>query len=150
MTEHHEHLEIVETPGLDQPWHNRIVAGNQLTSWGTEQFHHEDSARDSLLALGRMFSPVFKATVNEHELWVWLDEDELGAKLIVPIRHVTNPDQPTAGGKDTEQITAVRELVAGWKRAVDVDAVSPQQLVASNTLGHVITEIENVVGEVTP
>jgi hypothetical protein len=47
-----------------------------------------------------MFSPVRKATVNEHELWVWLDDDELGAKLVVPIRHADfadYDDEPDVG-----------------------------------------------------
>jgi hypothetical protein len=97
-----EYLEIVEHPGQDQPWHNRIVAGNGETTWSTETFHLEESARDSLLALGRMFSPVNKGTVNEHELWVWLDDDELGAKLVVPIRQYLessddDDDEPNVG-----------------------------------------------------
>jgi hypothetical protein len=101
-----EHLEIVEHTRLapsEQPWHVRIVAGNGETTWSTETFHRESSARDSILALGRMFSPVNKATVNEHELWVWLDEDELGAKLVVPIRQYLestdedDDDEPNVG-----------------------------------------------------
>jgi hypothetical protein len=95
-----EYLEIVEHPAQDQPFHNRIVAGNGETTWTTETFYLEASARDSVLALGRMFSPVRKATVNEHELWVWLDDDELGAKLVVPIRHADfadYDDEPDVG-----------------------------------------------------
>lgn len=81
-----DYIEIVENPGQEQPWHNRIVGGNHEPEWTTETFHREDTARESILRLGRMFSPVQKATVTEHELIVWIDEDELGAKLIVPIR----------------------------------------------------------------
>lgn len=92
------HLEIVENPGMDQGFHNRIVAGNHETTWTTETFHREDSALHSLMALGRMFSPVGKATVNEHEMWVWLDDDELGAKLVVPIRRRETPEGRATGG----------------------------------------------------
>lgn len=167
MSEHHEHLEIVEHPGQEQPWHNRIIAGNNEPTWSTETFHEGDSAGDSIVALGRMFSPVHKATVTEYELIVWLDDDEMGAKLVIPIRvtemldngfessdlsdyrgptyskgGVLNPDALTG------QLTAIRELVVGWKRAADVTAVSTQQRIAASTLGHVITEVEQVIGEV--
>lgn len=81
------YIELVENrSGVDEPWHNRLKGDNHEITWNSESFSERSSARMSILQLGRMFSPVDKATVNDHELWVWLDDDELGVKLTIPIR----------------------------------------------------------------
>lgn len=77
------------------PFHCALIAGNHEITWWTEDYVDRDGARDAIAWLGRLFSPVDRATVylpierhTDGYLEVWLDDQELGEKLHVPVRYV--------------------------------------------------------------
>ena len=83
------HIEIVHTDA-EQPWHARLRADNGEPTWTTENYAEERRALDAVELLGRMFSPVTLARLEEGGRWldVWHDSDELGAKFAIPVYYV--------------------------------------------------------------
>jgi len=82
-------------PLVVQPWHCALIAANNEKTWWTEQYAERAGVRDAIAWLGRAFSPVDRATVywppdsaSTGYLAVWLDHQELGEKVHVPIRYV--------------------------------------------------------------
>jgi hypothetical protein len=92
------HIRVHFTAAV-QPWHCSLVAANSEATWWTENYADRDTARDAIIWLGRLFSPVGRATVympngEPGYLEVWLDDDELGDKVHVPIQYVDERTQP--------------------------------------------------------
>lgn len=103
------HIEIVEKPGADQPFHVRLVDdGNHARVLWTEDYLDVDGAVGAIEWLGRLMSPVSRATVQRFPnaasfaagdrhprfgwLHVWLDGRQLGDKVALPIRLVVQED----------------------------------------------------------
>lgn len=93
------HIRVTRSPDARQPFHCALIAGNGERTWWTENYQDRDGARDAVLVLGRLFSPVGRASVylpmgapqGGGYLEVWLDNQELGEKYAIPIRYVAEP-----------------------------------------------------------
>ena len=91
------HIEIVRTDA-DQPWHVRLRALNGEVTWTTETYTRSVAALEAVLLLGRTFSPVGLARLEWIDpppdglptglFTVWFDSDEVGAKVVLPVRYV--------------------------------------------------------------
>lgn len=96
------HIRVTHTPRLEkdgQPWHCALIAGNQEKTWFTETYADRDGAKDAIAWLGRFFSPEHRATIywpadgEDGYLEIWLDNNELGWKVTLPIRLVQQTNE---------------------------------------------------------
>jgi hypothetical protein len=100
------HIRVTVTDA-DQPFHCTLVAGNSEPTWWTENYTDRDGAKAAILWLGRFVSPVGRSTAwipmtapeSSGYLEVWLDDDELGQKVHIPVRYVDqrHPADPAGG-----------------------------------------------------
>lgn len=115
-------IEIVraKNPKAKQPWHIRVVAeGNDQPLLAGETLVEQHDAGVAIAALGRLFSPVDRAEYaggpSGGVLTVWIEHDEDGQKLHVPIELVDEreaPQPPTAAEPPTEPAAPAKKAVA--------------------------------------